>query len=114
VRSGRTSPQHFIASWGHDWRDVVDQWAAFQQYCDEKGVVLDLDPRYRTQSGVAQTAVTTQAQATAEAADAAGDGVDPTQADGEVDDAQGNPIDPDEQQADARSPKLNGGSHHAP
>jgi lambda family phage portal protein len=100
VRAGHTSPQAFIASWGHDWRDVIDQWAEFNAYCDEKGVVLDLDARLMTQAGIRQQAADTGAapkQTAKSNGKANGNGTaDPGD---EVVDADGNPIDPDEQQA---------------
>jgi lambda family phage portal protein len=54
VRSGRQSPQQYIAEWGNDWRSIIDDWAEFNEYCDEKGVVFDIDPRTRTRAGSAQ------------------------------------------------------------
>src|SRR5262249_36956297 len=53
VRAGRISPQEFIAQYGNDWRKVVDDWAEFNKYCDDKGVVLDIDSRQRTRTGQA-------------------------------------------------------------
>jgi len=54
VRAGRMSPQDYVAEWGYDWRQVIDNWAEYLAYCDEKGVKLDIDPRQFTRAGVAQ------------------------------------------------------------
>jgi hypothetical protein len=56
VRSGRQSPQQYIAEWGNDWQQIVDDWSEFNEYCDSKGVVFDIDPRTRTRAGSAQPA----------------------------------------------------------
>lgn len=58
VRAGRMSPQEFIAGWGRDWREVVNDFSTFLAEIDKanggKGIVLDIDPRKTTQSGMAQ------------------------------------------------------------
>lgn len=54
VRAGRMSPQQFIEAWGHDWRKVIADTEAFFKELDAKGVVLDIDPRRVTQTGIAQ------------------------------------------------------------
>ncbi len=51
VRSGRMSPQDFVASWGNDWRRVQDQSAAFYKRGDRMGLVFDIDPRRTDQAG---------------------------------------------------------------
>jgi len=56
VRSGRLSPQEFIAGWGRDWREVVDDTAAFLKIADELGLVLDIDPRKVSAGGQMQPA----------------------------------------------------------
>lgn len=45
VRAGRLSPQEFISQWGRDWKKVVKDSQAFWKFCDENGIVLDIDPR---------------------------------------------------------------------
>lgn len=59
VRSGRMSPQEFIAGWGRDWREVIADFGTFMAEIDKansgKGIVLDIDPRKTTQSGAAQS-----------------------------------------------------------
>ncbi len=45
VRSGRMSPQEFISQWGRDWKKVVKDSKAFWKFCDDNGIVLDIDPR---------------------------------------------------------------------
>lgn len=54
VRAGRMSPQEFVAGWGRDWRDVVDNWATYLAEIDRAGLVLDIDPRRTSQSGTRQ------------------------------------------------------------
>src|SRR4029077_12334982 len=39
---------------GNNWKTIVDEWAEFLEYCDEKHVVLDIDPRRVTRAGLAQ------------------------------------------------------------
>lgn len=58
VRSGRMTPQEFIASWGQDWRKVVADFSAFFSLLDKSsaGLVLDIDPRRTSQTGAAQGA----------------------------------------------------------
>ncbi len=51
VRSGRMSPQQFVAKRGNDWRRVQDQTAKFLARADAKGLVFDIDPRKTDQSG---------------------------------------------------------------
>lgn len=48
VRSGRLSPQEFIAAWGRDWREVVQDTARFLAFIDSNGVKLDIDGRQTT------------------------------------------------------------------
>lgn len=49
VRSGRMSPQEFIAAWGRDWREVVEDTATFFEFLDKQsngaGLSLDIDGR---------------------------------------------------------------------
>jgi lambda family phage portal protein len=45
VRAGRLSPQEFIAAWGRDWREVVEDTARFLQFIDRNDVSLDIDGR---------------------------------------------------------------------
>ena len=49
ARSGRLSPQEFIAAWGRDWRKVVADTAAFYETLDKQrdgaGLALDIDGR---------------------------------------------------------------------
>jgi lambda family phage portal protein len=54
VRSGRMSPQDFVASWGNDWRRVQDQAAAFYKRGDRMGLAFDIDPRQTDQAGKLQ------------------------------------------------------------
>lgn len=54
VRAGRLAPQEFISSWGRDWREVVEDTAAFLKSIDEKGLVLDIDPRKVSAAGILQ------------------------------------------------------------
>lgn len=54
VRAGRLTPQEFISAWGQDWRKVVEDTASFMKMLDDKGLVLDIDPRRTSQIGVAQ------------------------------------------------------------
>ncbi len=54
VRSGRMTPQEFIASWGNDPDEVLQATADFWKAADEMGVILDTDPRRTTQTGAAQ------------------------------------------------------------
>ena len=54
VRSGRWSPQEFLASWGRDWRQVVSDHASFFKETDSMGLTFDIDPRKVSQSGQAQ------------------------------------------------------------
>lgn len=55
VRAGRISPQEFIAAWGRDWRDVIDDYAEFLKVIDQKEIILDIDPRKISKlSGLAQ------------------------------------------------------------
>lgn len=56
VRSGRWSPQEFLASWGRDWREVVADHAAFFKEADALGLTFDIDPRKTSQAGQAQNA----------------------------------------------------------
>ena len=51
VRSGRMSPQEFVAAWGNDWRRVQDQAAAFFKRSDRMGLVFDIDPRKTDEAG---------------------------------------------------------------
>lgn len=50
VRAGRLSPQDFIAAWGRDWREVVDEFKDFFAYADPMGLLFDIDGR-RPKSG---------------------------------------------------------------
>ncbi|QKV20250.1 phage portal protein [Oricola thermophila] len=43
VRAGRMSPQEFVSAWGHDWRKVVADSAAFWKAVDEYKDHLSLD-----------------------------------------------------------------------
>lgn len=52
VRAGRQSPQEFVAAWGRDWKQVVNDTKAFWAFADQNGVVLDIDPR-RPKNGAA-------------------------------------------------------------
>ncbi|MCA0275861.1 MAG: phage portal protein [Proteobacteria bacterium] len=49
VRSGRISPQEFIAAWGRDWREVVADTASFFDFLDKQrngeGLSFDIDGR---------------------------------------------------------------------
>lgn len=54
VRSGFMSPQEAIAENGFDFRRVLDEREEFNKLCDQKGIVLDSDPRKITNSGVTQ------------------------------------------------------------
>lgn len=51
VRTGRMSPQEFVAAWGNDWRKVQDQAQAFYRRGDRMGLSFDIDPRRIDQSG---------------------------------------------------------------
>ncbi len=54
VRSGRMSPQEFIAGWGRDWREVVADYSTFLAEIDAAGLVLDIDPRRVNKQGSEQ------------------------------------------------------------
>jgi lambda family phage portal protein len=54
VRSGRMSPQEFIAGYGRDWREVVDDFSTFLEEIDKKKLMFDIDPRKTSQSGIEQ------------------------------------------------------------
>ena len=54
VRAGRMSPQQFIQGWGQDWRKVIADTEAFFAEADQRKIVLDIDPRRVTQTGIAQ------------------------------------------------------------
>jgi lambda family phage portal protein len=56
VRSGRITPQAFIASKGGNWRTDMADRAAFNKLTDELGITLDIDPRRTDQSGRLPTA----------------------------------------------------------
>lgn len=45
VRSGRLTPQEFIAQWGYDWRKVVSDNTTFWAAIDKAKLALDIDPR---------------------------------------------------------------------
>lgn len=51
VRAGRMPPQEFISQWGRDWKKVVQDSKAFWKFCDENGIVLDIDPRRPAKGG---------------------------------------------------------------
>jgi capsid protein len=51
VRSGAMTPQEFIASFGGDWRNSVDDYKSFFDLCKEKGVMLDIDVAQVDQHG---------------------------------------------------------------
>lgn len=56
VRAGRMTPQEFLGSWGQDWRKVVADFGTFFDVLDKTPgkLVLDIDPRRTSQTGVAQ------------------------------------------------------------
>ena len=56
VRSGRVSPQEYIASRGSDWRQVQDEFKEFFDRADELGLVFDIDVRSTSRTGTAQKA----------------------------------------------------------
>lgn len=56
VRSGRVSPQEYIASRGADWRQVQDDFKEFFDRADKLGLVFDIDVRHTTRTGAAQKA----------------------------------------------------------
>jgi lambda family phage portal protein len=56
VRSGRTTPQQFVASKGGNWRTNLEDRAAYFKLADELGMTLDIDPRRTDQSGRLPTA----------------------------------------------------------
>lgn len=51
VRSGRITPQQFIASKGNNWRRVLSDTHAFYEQADQMGIVFDIDPRKVDQHG---------------------------------------------------------------
>lgn len=51
VRAGFMSMPEAIRSFGYDPQYVVDEYAAFNAYLDEKGVILDTDPRKVSKQG---------------------------------------------------------------
>lgn len=51
VRTGRESPQAYVAAWGNDWRKVQDQAATFYKRARRKGLVFDIDPSLTDQAG---------------------------------------------------------------
>lgn len=54
VRAGLMSPQRAIAETGYDPDEVLDEIAEWNAKLDEKGVVLDSDPRRTTKQGQVQ------------------------------------------------------------
>lgn len=60
VRSGRISPQEYIAEWGSDWRQVIVQWKEFNDFCEENEVFFDIQPTKVTRSGTLQPDPTAQ------------------------------------------------------
>lgn len=66
ARTGRISPQEYVASFGNNWRKVQDMTAAFYKRADHLGLAYDIDARRTDQSGKLQ------------AVDGAGAGGDPT------------------------------------
>lgn len=68
VRAGRMTPQEFIAGWGRDPEEVVSGWSDFIAQIDAAGLVFDIDPRRRSQSGQATTSGTGAADAPADPA----------------------------------------------
>ena len=57
VRSGRMSPQEFIAMNGRPWREVAEEFRTFYAATDD--LTFDTDPRRTTKQGQAQDATAT-------------------------------------------------------
>jgi lambda family phage portal protein len=55
IRAGLTTQPEAMREQGYDPRQMVDEIADFNAYLDEKGVVLDTDPRRMSGQGQAQT-----------------------------------------------------------
>jgi lambda family phage portal protein len=56
VRAGLMSPQEAIRELGYDVETVLDEWQAFTKMVDERGLVLDIDPRKVAKTGNPQPA----------------------------------------------------------
>lgn len=54
VRSGRMSLGDYIASWGEDPHEQIEEIAAFNKLLDASGIVLDTDPRKMNAGGQMQ------------------------------------------------------------
>jgi lambda family phage portal protein len=56
VRSGAMTPQDFVASFGGDWRNSLEQFKTFFEHAKEMGVILDIDVSQVDQHGRKPTA----------------------------------------------------------
>jgi lambda family phage portal protein len=94
VRSGRVSPQEYIAGKGSDWRKVQDDFKEFFDRADKLKLVFDIDVRHTTRTGVAQKAgLPAGADEQQANGKTNGEGFDTSQFEaGTVFDADGNPI----------------------
>ena len=54
VRSGRLTMADFIASWGEDPHQQIEEIASFNKLLDENGIILDTDPRKVSSAGLMQ------------------------------------------------------------
>ncbi|KAI93924.1 portal protein [Rhodomicrobium udaipurense JA643] len=54
VRTGRMSWEEFVAEWGNDPETQLDELARINAAFDERGLILDIDPRKVAASGAAQ------------------------------------------------------------
>jgi lambda family phage portal protein len=83
VRSGRMTPQEFIASKGGDWRVQLDDFAEFFKEADKKKILFDIDVRQVDQHGRQPTRPTTSPQDDEAAAQIARDAADQASDDAE-------------------------------
>jgi capsid protein len=54
IRAGLKSWKDVVSSYGYDPDEVLDEIAAVNLLLDDFGIILDSDPRYTTQQGLAQ------------------------------------------------------------
>jgi lambda family phage portal protein len=71
VRAGRMSPQEFIAAWGRDPRQVLQDFKAFWKLADADKLVFDIDPRQVSRAGLAQVDPSVASASTSDAPPAA-------------------------------------------
>lgn len=62
IESRQRSPQSVIGDDGRDWREVVDEIAEFERYCEEKGVAIVHTPGASTTAALSTAAHDEQAR----------------------------------------------------